>query len=606
MSSIAGTVYSDQGVTPLGSLALAVSINGAAAAATTTAAADGTYSFTGLTLVSGDVVIVYLDTGVSTNRACTVTKWGGSDLTGFNLWKDYLTCRSDNGVALSNANLATAATNADADISGVYAASAGTLTVGGTSNLKHLTIPSGHTFAPGGSCSVFGSWMNFGTFTGGGNVSLRSHTTGQTIRSNGSAFTNTLSVGDVGTPVTYTLADALSCVALTVSSGTLDTSNGNNYSLTVAGAWTSSGSPTYTLRNSTVTVSSSIPAMTVYDLVVAGTNAAKLVTGTLTVTHSFTINSGKMFSLNATSQTLVLTGATFTNSGTFVLRGNETLTDFVNDTANGGTVVYDNGTGLTITGLPTGNSYAGLAIGTISLGISTSTFKPTGSVTVSGTMTVSSGTWNANGQTVTVTGLCTVGSGGGGVYLCSTATQTFNGGLTVTGGSVGVRFTGSTGAVDVNGNLTMSHLSGSAIFLAPSGGFMVSGNWSKTNNGTFTPGTNTVTLDGTNQTISGATTFYSLVKTSAGILTWPASVKQTLTGPLDIENCSHVSSVPGTKWQIDPQGTRTVLSCSITDSNNTNASAIDASNPTNTNGGNNTNWTFASSYIPRLLTLGVG
>ncbi len=73
------------------------------------------------------------------------------------------------------------------------------------------------------------------------------------------------------------------------------------------------------------------------------------------------------------------------------------------------------------------------------------------STSLSGTLTVLSGTLNANGQTNTVTGLTTVN----GTYQASTATQTFNGGLSISGGT----FTGSSGTIAVNGNLSIGNTS---------------------------------------------------------------------------------------------------------------------------------------------------
>lgn len=117
-------------------------------------------------------------------------------------------------------------------------------------------------------------------------------------------------------------------------------------------------------------------------------------------------------------------------------------------------------------------------------------------VDVDGTLSVTSGTLNLNGKTISVGDTVTVS--GSGIYLASTATNTFDGGLTVSGGT----FTGSSGAVDVNGSVTHS----SGTFTAPSGTFTVSGGWTQSS-GTFTPGSNLVTFDGVAQAISHAGSF---------------------------------------------------------------------------------------------------
>ena len=90
--------------------------------------------------------------------------------------------------------------------------------------------------------------------------------------------------------------------------------------------------------------------------------------------------------------------------------------------------------------------------------------------------------------------------------------QTFNGGLTINGGT----FTGSTGEVDTT-NVTLT----TGTLTAPSGTFNVSGNWAQSG-GTFTPGSNTVTFTaaGGTQTINtggGAnSSFYSINHSGAG------------------------------------------------------------------------------------------
>ena len=125
--------------------------------------------------------------------------------------------------------------------------------------------------------------------------------------------------------------------------------------------------------------------------------------------------------------------------------------------------------------------YYNLAIASID---SNDTYHLTGALGVAGAMTVSHGTFNANGQTNTVTGLTTVS---GGTYQASSVLQSLNGGLTVSGGT----FSGSSGNVTTsNVNLSLGTLT------APSGTFDVSGNWNNTG-GTFTSGGNTVTFNST-------------------------------------------------------------------------------------------------------------
>jgi len=125
----------------------------------------------------------------------------------------------------------------------------------------------------------------------------------------------------------------------------------------------------------------------------------------------------------------------------------------------------------------------------------------------------------------------------------------------------------------------------------------LSGSWLKT--GTFTASTSTVRLNGSNQTLSGSTIFYNLTKTvtATGTLTLashnhpkPSAMPlrcKVQRGNLFILRSSQLAR----NWKIDPQGTRTVPYLDVKDSNNINASAIDCSNNC-MNSGNNTNWSF--------------
>ncbi|MBI3320161.1 MAG: hypothetical protein HYZ89_06205 [Candidatus Omnitrophica bacterium] len=87
---------------------------------------------------------------------------------------------------------------------------------------------------------------------------------------------------------------------------------------------------------------------------------------------------------------------------------------------------------------------------------------------------------------------------------------------------------------------------------------------------------------------------------SAATLTFPASVTQTITNTLTLQGAvgqllSLRSSTPGTQWSIDPQGTRTIGYLDVQDSNNVNATAIDATSANSVNSGNNLNWQFSSA-----------
>lgn len=147
--SIAGTVYTNEGTTTMGAgRTVAVSVNGAAASGTTTTAANGTYTLSNITVATNDVLTIYLDG--ATEKGVTVTTTPASNLTGINIYQNYLIARCDTtSCSLTNTNLDTANNNGDTDISTIYSVSAGALTVSGGASGRSLYIPASSTFAPG-------------------------------------------------------------------------------------------------------------------------------------------------------------------------------------------------------------------------------------------------------------------------------------------------------------------------------------------------------------------------------------------------------------------------------------------------------------------------
>lgn len=120
--------------------------------------------------------------------------------------------------------------------------------------------------------------------------------------------------------------------------------------------------------------------------------------------------------------------------------------------------------------------------------------------------------------------------------------------------------------------------------------------------GLFNPGTSTVVFDGTNQTIYGSTTFYNLTKTvtSADTLYFEAGSTQTIANSLKLQGASSNllalrSTMDGSYWYIDPQGTRNTSFVDIKDLYNLSSTNIDA--PDSVNSGNNSNVNFGGRPI---------
>lgn len=102
--------------------------------------------------------------------------------------------------------------------------------------------------------------------------------------------------------------------------------------------------------------------------------------------------------------------------------------------------------------------------------------------------------------------------------------------------------------------------------LTPPSLMNVGGNFTNTIGSTFNPAGGTVLLTGTDQALTGDTEFHNLTKQTSGTLTIGAGNTVTVNGLLNLSLSSLVSSVLGSTWNIDIQGTSSVCSVSVTDS----------------------------------------
>lgn len=303
--SIGGTVYTDEGTTNIGAnKTVAISINGAAAASTDDTDASGVYSITGLTISANDVLTLYIDG--ETELGVTVTKATGSDQTGLHIFQNYLITRCDNSCSLTNANINTADANGDADITAIISAASDTAIT--TASGKSLYIPASHTFAPGGTVSVGGSWTDVGTFThGSSTVTFASTATGKTITTTGSSFYN-LTFDGVGGGWSFqdnpTIANTL-----TVTNGSLDA---NGADVTVANVSSSnSNTRTINLGTGTWTLNGTGTVWTT-----ATTTNLSLIESTSTLAITDTSSTGKTFSGGGeTFATITFSGDNITVAG---------------------------------------------------------------------------------------------------------------------------------------------------------------------------------------------------------------------------------------------------------------------------------------------------
>ncbi len=524
---ITGKVYSDAGSQAVGAgHTVAVSVNGGTP---TTATTDSSGNFSLSKVISaGDVVAVYLTGTTNEDGAIVTVSDGNASAYTYNIYQDHLIVRNENGGSLTNANLATAASVGDTQLAELFGVSGGALTMGTD---KTLLVPSGHTFAPGGTVNAANVTVQ-GTFTMGTNAV----NVARSWNSTSGTFTGT-------NTVTFT------------GSGTIRKGS-SNFSTLVFNALNGKWTPVSSLAT----------------------------TGNLTVTAG-------MLNLSGSSLTV---GGTFRNDDTLRMHGDETLTTVTNDTAHGGTVWYDgknsytglNGftsfANLTLSGAGVWTLSSNIAAtGNVTLTTGTllqkqKTISVGGNWTDTATFTSSgSMVFTGNGNITEPRGFksLTVNAAGGTVALQQA--------LTVSGSIVI-----SAGTLDVsaaNHKLTLSgSLTNNGSFNARAGTVVLNGgnqSIAGSSNTTFYNLTKTVTSAATLTLPTGATT------TTLG-----ATVLQGAPGQL----LSLRSSTPGTKapFTIGATG-RSISYVDVKDQNNAGSTVV--CDTVCSNSLNNTGWSFPVS-----------
>lgn len=146
--SVRGTVYSDEGSTNIGAgKIVAASMNGGARAATGVTTSTGFYLLSHLQYTGGLILAVYLDN--IPEKAVTTTILSSTGLIAFDLYKNRLILRSDSGsYSLTNAHLATADNVNDPDLLNVFHVD-GSSALGSGSG-KEVFVWTGDTYQPGG------------------------------------------------------------------------------------------------------------------------------------------------------------------------------------------------------------------------------------------------------------------------------------------------------------------------------------------------------------------------------------------------------------------------------------------------------------------------
>ncbi len=296
---------------------------------------------------------------------------------------------------------------------------------------------------------------------------------------------------------------------------------------------------------------------------------------------NLTIDSNDSLNLNGSNLT-INSGGSFTNSGTLLLDGNETLNGFTNDTANGGTVSYS-GSG-SYSSLNAGNNYANLQFG------GSGSYTLASPLVINSNLDIGSGSLNGSFDNITVDGNMTLENG------------SYSGGLNLT----------------VNGNFVDTAINNS--FTEPNGSMTVNGNFTydSTNGGSYNSGTRTINFSGGNQTISAnGITFYGLLKEASAAgqsLVFTSGSTVNVAGSLILDgqnggNLAIQSTSNGNPFTINMTGPSSYLytpnditlsDSTITTSNG--SSVVLPANPSNSiNGGDNSGWFDVAPSLPSNL-----
>ena len=295
--------------------------------------------------------------------------------------------------------------------------------------------------------------------------------------------------------------------------------------------------------------------------------------GALTVSGNFTIAAGATFNANGGTVELLAPPAKATKT---ITCSEETFN--LVTIKNGGKLVVGGDCTLPLGAVPT--------IGEGGQIVLNGALSGTGTLTANSALLTLGATGSLSGFSGLSAGALTVnGAYNFGAYAPFTVSGAF-----ILGSGAG--FTAPAGTASFAGDATFNS---GATFNASSGTASFAGDF--TNEGEFKANGGTVELDGAAQQLSGSTTFNNLTKIaeSTDTLTFKAGDTQTIAGALILEGAgagellSLVSSVPGTPWLIEAEGSREVKWVSVADSTNNGAtiSAVESFDA-----GGNTGWSF--------------
>ncbi len=225
VQNINGTLFDSAG-SPITSGRTIKLLQNGTSVGTTVTNGSGVYSFTGVTLASGDKIAVYISGALE--KGATITLSGAADITNLNIRQNVLIVRTDSGGAITNANLREAEGGSpDPDLTAVRILDlANVLFVPPSFTLEIWT---GSTYAPGADINDLGNWTNNGTFVPGIHTVKFNGISNQSIAGSSSTTFNNLTISNTGTSPDNVVsldgsAGATNTIAskLTITSGVFD------------------------------------------------------------------------------------------------------------------------------------------------------------------------------------------------------------------------------------------------------------------------------------------------------------------------------------------------------------------------------------------------
>ncbi|MEZ4195135.1 MAG: hypothetical protein R3B53_01925 [Candidatus Paceibacterota bacterium] len=237
--TLSGTLYSDEGVTPITSdktIKAAVGTSTVSTHSTSTDSGAGTYSIIipdGHSIVAGTPITIFVDGDASTTASITTKASSTADIVNLDLFQNYVIIKNEGGVSTTttNANLAFYTNSQDSDLKLIV--SDNNLTTGYQQNLY---LAANTNYAPGGNINVGASFVATSTalttFSFGNTLTFISTTTGNTITAPQTILDNLADLTFNGVGGAWSINSAATTTNLTIKNGTL---NSPTTSLTITG-----------------------------------------------------------------------------------------------------------------------------------------------------------------------------------------------------------------------------------------------------------------------------------------------------------------------------------------------------------------------------------